>query len=496
MPRATRAIGILLSAALLWGEPARAQATYGSASIGGRSALMGGTGIALGRDGAGPFLNPASIVNIGDTGVAFSVNFYSFQTAHFTSFHQPGPVNAAQYGALSLPNPSLDSSRVDALPSTLCFFLTVGGRDVAHDEDVAHPHRKGRRKVAACVTSPERLQVSATADGYSGDSAGLHATQTTSFAQFWNRLYVGPSYSVYTSDDVALGASLQGVGTVANSTWSVDTLVSDAAGQGSASSFATGASAYSVDVAAILGLLWHVGDRQVLGVSLMTPSVHLFGQYQGTTGLQTQDGGSSATTTTSKGSYRATAPLRVGAGFGSAMGRTHVEGDVMAYVPVTNLAHANIQTAQTTLTAGAASSSSVAHTLTVAGRPVVDAAVGIERFVSPGFSVLAGLSTDFSTIAPLAPSPPIGTLAEARTHHAGLSVGIGSYGDGSELLLGTQLTYGWGKSIAVDPFVSPTELVLVDQRTFGAMLIIAGSVSLSAFKRTLQNLQTVVTIPR
>ena len=78
-----------LVASLLHGGVARAQATYGSAPIGGRSALMGGTGIALGHDGAAPLLNPATIVHIDDSGLAFSVNFYSYQTAHLTDFHQP-----------------------------------------------------------------------------------------------------------------------------------------------------------------------------------------------------------------------------------------------------------------------------------------------------------------------------------------------------------------------------------------------------------------------
>ena len=45
------AAAMVLVATLLQGAAAGAQATYGSAPIGGRSALMGGTGIALGHDG-------------------------------------------------------------------------------------------------------------------------------------------------------------------------------------------------------------------------------------------------------------------------------------------------------------------------------------------------------------------------------------------------------------------------------------------------------------
>jgi len=497
MPGARRAAAAVLVAALLAGGAARAQATYGSAPIGGRSALMGGTGIALGRDGAAPLLNPATIVHIDDSGIAFSVNFYSYQTTHLTDFHQPGGAGAGPYGALPLPNTSLDAWRVDSLPSTFCFFLTIGdwGGNGAAGEKEPHGHRKGHRKASACVVTPERQALSAIASGYTGDAAGHHASQALSINQWWTRFYVGPSYSVHVSDSVALGASLQTVGTIANSTWGVQTLLTDAAGQGSSSAYDTGANAYSLDLAAVLGMVWHIDDSQILGLSLMTPSVHLLGQYQGTTSVQTQDGTGTTLQTISTGSYRAPVPLRFGAGLGADLGHARVEADATTFIPVTDLAHADVQTSQTNLAGTSATSTSMARTLTVTGQPLVDASLGIEWFVSSGLSLLGGFSTDFSAVAPLAPTPPVGTLAETRMQRATMSLGIGSYGSGSELLLGTQLAYGWGKSIAVDPYVSPAQLTLVDSRTYGAMLIIAGSVSLSAFKRTLQDLQTVVKLP-
>ena len=262
-----------------------------------------------------------------------------------------------------------------------------------------------------------------------------------------------------------------------------------------ASGYDTGANAYSLDLAAVLGLVWHVDDRQILGLSVMTPSVHLLGQYSGTTSLQTQDGAGTAVQTASSGSYQATVPLRVGAGFGADLGRARVEADVTGFLPVTDLARADVQTSKTSLAGGIATSSSMPQTLTVAGQPLVNAAVGLEWFTSPGLSLLGGFGTDFSAMAPLAQSPRIGTLAETRVQHATASFGIGSYGDGSELLLGTQLAYGWGKSIAVDPYVSPAELTLVDSRTYGAMLIIAGSASLTALRRTVDDSRNVVRLP-
>jgi hypothetical protein len=76
------------------------------------------------------------------------------------------------------------------------------------------------------------------------------------------------------------------------------------------------------------------------------------------------------------------------------------------------------------------------------------------------------------------------------------SFGIGSYGEGSELLLGTELSYAWGKSIALDPYETTPRLSLVDQRNVTVMLIIAGSASISAFRRTLRDLGEVVRFPQ
>lgn len=471
--------------------PAAAQGNYHSSPVGGRSALMGGTGVALARDGAAPFLNPATITHIDDSGVAFSVNFYTMQWTTLSGFHQPGSVDP-RYGNLSLPNTSLDSNHADALPSTLCLFLTIGlWGDNAAEQPTAPGHRKGRRKLAACLGTLERSNLSATAIGYGGGSGPWSATQASSVQRGWTRLYVGPSYSTYVSDRVALGVSLHGIGTTDSSTWSVDTLARQGAGPGAASSYDTSTSAFSIDLTAAVGLVWHIDDTQVFGASISSPSVHLLGDANATASLQTAAGAQIAT---SSGHYEAPVPMRVSAGLGSATRRFRVEGDVSGYLPVTYLARADMMTTQTT-SAAATSTTSFPTTLQVQGRPVVDAAIGLEAFLSPRFSVLMGGNLDFSSLEPLPSHPPIGTLAETRMHRAAASFGVGSYGDGSELLLGTELSYGWGQGIAFDPYATTPGLALVDQRTFAVMFVIAGGQSLSAFKRALRDLGEVVQIP-
>src|ERR1700733_1876090 len=113
------ALGILLSSALVLGPSiARAQGNDRSAPTGGRTALMGNTGIALGEDGASPFMNPATIVWIRDSSLAFSVNFISFTDQHFSDWHQPGPPNAGTFGNVALSGTGISSIGLNALPST------------------------------------------------------------------------------------------------------------------------------------------------------------------------------------------------------------------------------------------------------------------------------------------------------------------------------------------------------------------------------------------
>jgi len=483
------------AALLLSAGTAHSQASYRSAPIGGRSALMGGTGVALARDGSAPFLNPATILHIDDSGVAFSVNFFSSQWTTLSGFHQPGAVDSARYGALSLPATDLQASRLDPLPSTLCLFLTLGNwGDNLTGSDPEPGRRKGRRKLATCLGTLER-EVFTASGVYQGGSAGVTATQASAVSRSWNRLYVGPTYSVYVSDAVALGASLHGVWTTASSTWGIDTLVHPAAGASTASFYDTSTNASSLDLTAMLGLVWHVDDAQVLGASLSTPTAHVQGSYSGTAALQSQGGPfGSSSLVTSTGSFAAPAPVRVAVGIGEELHRLRLEADASAYLPLPYIARADLSTQEVTTSALGAGRGGTS-TIQIQGHPVVDAAFGVEYFLSRGLSVLGGASADFSALDPLPATLAPGALEESRMQRVGASFGIGSYGDGNELLFGTELSYGWGRSAAFDAFADPPRLTLVDQRTYGVMLVIAGGVSLTAVRRTIRDLGSVVKLP-
>ena len=179
---------------------------------------MGNTGVALAEDGAAPFLNPATIVRINDQSLAFSVNFFAFGATHLSGWHQPGRVDPSRFGNVALNDTSIDTNGFNVLPSTLCLFFTIAG--VTADGEPNGVLHKGRQKLAVCLGSLEATNLNLGALSFNGSIPGGTTTQVQSFSSNWNRLYVGPTYSVSLSDQFAIGLSLHGVAT--NDTFAVE----------------------------------------------------------------------------------------------------------------------------------------------------------------------------------------------------------------------------------------------------------------------------------
>src|SRR5450432_3269595 len=215
--RATRAgARVALAAAFgaLLGHPrdAGAQGNDRSAPTGGRSALMGNTGVALARDGAAPFINPATIVGIDDQRLAFSVNFFTYSIRHFSRWNQPGPVDTSKFGNVALDSTGDSSTRFTALPSTLCLFFTLSGITPLGDDDAPTAGApKGRQKLAFCLAALESDSVNLTALQFHGQTSAGSTSQIESIARSWTRIYVGPTYGIELTDHLALGLSLHGV---------------------------------------------------------------------------------------------------------------------------------------------------------------------------------------------------------------------------------------------------------------------------------------------
>ena len=117
-----------------------AQANYDGINLGGRTAMMGGAGVARGSDGATAFINPAGLARI--PGESFSFSTFAVELA------------GRRVGGLLDPDGSLgvqgtDSSTlsVGLLPQTFCLFLDGPPRD--------HTSVRSRHKYGMCAQETE-----------------------------------------------------------------------------------------------------------------------------------------------------------------------------------------------------------------------------------------------------------------------------------------------------------------------------------------------------
>jgi hypothetical protein len=471
------------------GPSARAQGNELSAPTGGRSALMGNTGVALSRDGSAPFLNPATIVRIDDNSLAFSVNFYTFASTSFASWHQPAPVDTSRFGNVSLGGPSISTNGFRILPSTLCLFFTIRGV-TAQGSDDGGLHR-GRQKLALCFGSTEFEDVILPALSLRGGTPLGTTAQAQSIARNWNRFQAGPTYSISLADDLAVGASLHGIYT--SESFAIDSSsITSAQGGAVQSSLGSGGAAHAFDLAAIVGAAYHRGSV-TFGASIQAPALHVFGSYDGTTQSQYGLGGTdTAMLTTGSGSFSAPPPMRFSIGAGAEWRRLVVELDESFQLPLSPI-RSSVSGSTTSLTGVTSTTTSFDAVYSIQEHTAWNTALGAEYYVSRTFSLIGGASTSLSTLPSLSPNALLGNLVQARASSVSASIGIGSYGAGADILIGAQLGYAWGQSMAVNPYVLPNDWAVVDTRSYGVMLVLAGATDLRAIGRAVEKVQNVVT---
>ena len=483
------ALVCLLSSTVL----AQGNDLYGPA--GGRSALMGNTGVALGRDGSGPFYNPATIVRIFDEKLAFSANFYSIAVTNFEDWHAPNDLDESQFGRRKLANTGLTVASFRSLPSSLCLFLTL--EDLARlaelgKEDPSKPHRQEdpgtRRKLALCFASIESEDVDLQAIRFEGQTEGGPTTQVQSLQRRWNRIYAGPTYSLMVHEDLAFGASLQAVYSYTSFGVAGSSVSTRLGGDGVAGSLSTSGRGNSFDLTGIVGATYRY-RRLMLGASVRAPAFHLFGSYEGTsshgsTAMDADD----ALVATATGSFRAPPPIRIALGAGLSFERLRLELDGALNLPVQNLMRARLDVSSSRLRDGDVARERTREAFVVPSHVVLHPSAGAEYFLSSDFSLMAGVSANFSSLSELRPRDSVGNLVQARTHHLTGSLGIGSYWDGGELLFGLQLDYGWGEAIALNPYATPNLWSVIDATSFNVTFVVSGSASLRAIVRVVDEI--------
>ncbi len=480
------AVGLAAALALV-PAMARAQGSYLSTPTGGRSALTGNTGVALGRDGSAPFVNPATIVGIYDSRIAFSVNFYSFTATSLGAYHQPGVVDPGVFPNVASTGTTATDMSFGVLPSTLCFFFLGSGAILDGDDS-----RPRRHKGAVCIGNTERSDVSLPALNFRAKAGGGITQQGGSLTRKWTRWHAGPTYATHLTERLSVGLSVHGVYSYYGYHDDNTTVTTGGPGGAVTSNLGASAAGYSLDLNAILGAAYEIGHYTV-GLSVQLPSLHITSGFDAN--LHEQYAGAAVPTsrlTTGSGNFVAAPPVRISAGIGADWGRTKVELDSSFYFALNPAIQSAAHVDELSVNGAAATTRSFDAIYDVRAKPTLNVSAGGEYFIAPTFSAMAGVSTDLTAIPALDTSVSLGNFYKDRMNRVMLSAGIGSYTDSGDLLVGTQLLYGWGQSLAENPYVVPNAYAVIDARQYGVMLILAGSRNLKALGRAVESVGDIL----
>ncbi|WP_437491720.1 hypothetical protein WME75_16165 [Sorangium sp. So ce1014] len=463
---------------MLDGAAAHAQGRYESALLGGRSALLGGTGVVLGVDGAAPFLNPATIIRIEDRNIAFSSTFFRYAHRTLEAWHQPGPVDSALYGDLRLDHTTVSDHGLDSLPDAMCYFFDW--QRGAGDAD-SRRARVGRQTIAACLGKTEENEFGFDALRFSGESGPRRVSQAQTLRYAWGRFSAGPSWSYRVTDRLAIGASLPVVRTRYTSSLGVASVVEDTStGSASSATYQAALSGDSWDVLAHLGVTYRLTSVFSAGISVRTPSVHLFDALDASYHDTLATGTASVRTWAGEGEFVAPSPARVAVGASAEWSRLRLELDGFFYLGQRELARITADREEIAIERGAVTSRRQSRLdIVEEAAPIVNVGLGAEVFVTRDLSVVGGVVTDFNALSSLrGPTTAESKLFLERMSgvHAGL--GMVSYTQYGDLVFGARFDYAAGQMAAVNAFASPIRLDPIDCREIGATLVLAGRISL------------------
>ncbi|MBI2394144.1 MAG: hypothetical protein HYV09_31530 [Deltaproteobacteria bacterium] len=469
-----RAALALALAATLAVRSVEAQSNYRSTPIGGRTTLMGSTGLNYGIDGAAPFQNPATLVLVDDERLSFSVNFYTFTAFRAPRWYQPAAVDSARFGAFDDPSASLTDLEFNALPSSLCLFLSSS--------------RTSRLALCAAATQTSSFTFASERQDVGLGLGRLTRIQQTMLVSFI-RFALGPTYAVQISERLTIGASLFGGLAMHRSSINANAQTYGGPAPPISSSFYSGSRGDTLELHALAGLTYRVGKHS-FALALEAPSLHVFGVGAANLNTHFEGAGASTRSVGVDGSFVSSTPFRVGVGTGVAGEKGSAELNLFFHAPMGRAYEANLEGTSVTIDGAGAREEKMNVVIARGARAVLNAGIGGQYLLTPTLSVLGGFSTDFSAAPADEPRGDLLNYNTARTHRLSGTIGFGSHAADpkeGELVIGTELSYGWGKRLVVNSYQLPPEFSRASHGTFTALLIIAGSTSLASIRRAVSD---------
>jgi hypothetical protein len=442
---------------------ASAQANYDGAVLGGRTAMMGGAAVARGSDGAVLFLNPAGITRIPGESFSFGTVALSFSHRFYSGAADPD-------ANFKFSRPITNELELRVLPNTFCVFL-----DGPHKDEYS---LRSRHKFGVCVADLEQDNILINDNRDNSRAAVSLASRvqfrrTTSVATWGVELMRGTN--------VGVSARLDNSGL--DDATTAEQILPDLSRLTSMSHARRGV---SWDSSVTLGLTHAVGKHLTVGASLTTPSQHIIGWHDGSDSMFDVARGTSVLSQ-EEGDYSYNMPgcLRLGLAFSWPRLNLEIDGHFYAGEPA--LSRARFQRKVIELDQAGAPSlmrSEGRFEVLEAARPVTNLSFGLEAFVQKDFSVLAGVQTDFTALAPRQPTSGEETMFRQSRDAISGALGVATYTERGTILLGLRGTYSEGTILMPDPSGVSSSFFVLPQTRYVISVVLSGHLSLEGVRDT------------
>ncbi len=445
--------------------------------LGGRTATMGGAGIAAGNDSAMPYLNPAGIAGVPGDVLAISASIHAYSTREVTSPFAPRGF-ASLFGRVTDRQDRVESSGGFEIPSAVAYFKHLGPADGVH-------HVVG---VALVIPTVQRFTMVGGASARFPELPGSYS-ESLSLSRTQTDTYLGPTYGL-SLGEVRLGASVFGLYRQRSFSGSSAVAI-DALGIVGRSKSVQTAEIQAVSLVPVFGAQLEVTRDLWVGASVAVPGVPITGRFDATgvtqqiladpTGAQLLE-----ESTTSVGSVAVRTPLRLGVGVAWDDRRTFsaaLDGS-MAFATARSLVIDSATTVNASRTGDSTRIFVRDERITADTIQAIGFAGGVEAVVNPGLAVRAGVFLDAST-APHFDDPPVREdLFHVRYDRIGGTLGVGILAGAFDSTIGLAYARGSGKIVvgdatSEDAFLAST-FVPVRQPTseHTLFLVLSGAVTL------------------
>lgn len=469
------AVGVAASLLALPTE-AWGQANFHSSPLAGRSSLLGGTGVALGVDGAAPVLNPANLSQIGDRSLAFSSRLFRHSWSRMNDLHQPTDPTGSFSGA-TIEDPSSSRTQLSSLPDTTCYFFGPSGGEA-----------RSKLRVGVCLAKTEALDLSAEGINSSFDTPAGTLETTRAFSIDWSNRAFGPSVGFPLSEQVSLGFSLHLLRARLKEHSSVTSLLDASAGAITSGNFSN--YGHSWDLALQAGATYYVDPHWTLGLSVRSPALHLYDSYESGFGSANTTGPGAFETET--GSFVVSPPVRFNAGVGFELGWLRAEIDVFLHAPRSGYVAIDAEGQRSDVAGAATTRSSFKDERREDTPTLVNAALGVEAFVDRDLSLLFGFATDRSAVPPITTGNVDERIFHSSMDYVRASAGIASYTRYGDLVFGLRYDHGQGSLAVLGGNQDVARWGVSEWRDDAVVLVFAGRVDLHTIRTTADQIADAV----